>query len=44
MIMEIVVWFCDSKICPICNSLRLVKFLKKYLEALKINPLNIIWF
>ena len=37
---KIVAWFCDSKICPICNSLRLVKFLKKYLEAVKNEPIK----
>ena len=31
-------WFCDCKICYICNSLRLVKFLKKYLNAIKQEP------
>ena len=34
----IISWFCDCKICYICNSLRLVKFLKKYLNAVKEEP------
>jgi hypothetical protein len=31
---RIIAWFCDSKVCHICNSLRLVKFLNKYLDPI----------
>ncbi len=37
---RIVAWFCDSKICYNCNSLRLVKFTKKYLDAVKEEPIK----
>lgn len=37
---RIISWFCGNKLCPICNSLKLVKFLKKYLEPIKEEPIK----
>jgi plasmid rolling circle replication initiator protein Rep len=37
---RMITMFCNNKTCHICNSLRLVKFLKKYLDQLKIEPVK----